>query len=190
MKTKYTSEIFDVLRRGQFICSNSPNESIQTLYKVLEDREIFEDLYEYFYQINYILEEGNEYFYFSRTEKNVDLDRKLDKAFNWIDILDFFKTFDSSFNVGFRFSPADIVNQLKNNADLKTKLDNLKKIGADKKNYTDRIKKIIEKLEKDNFINLESEISETYKVLTSFNYLKDIINTINIPQEIENEIPE
>lgn len=189
-KYKYTSEIFDVLRKGQFICSNSPNEDIQTLYKVLEDKNTFDDLYEYFYQINYILEQGNEYFYFSRIEKNVDLDRKLDTAFGWIDTFDFFKTFDSSFDVGFRFSPSDIVNQLKNNADLKSKLDSFKKIGTDKKNYTERVKKIIEKLEKDNFIALENEISETYKVLSSFNYLKDIISTINIPEEIENEIPE
>ena len=189
MITKYTSEIFDVLRKGQFICSNSPNEQIQTLYKVLEDDNIFKDLYEYFHQINYILEQGNQYFYFSRLENNVDLDRKLEKAFNWIDILDFFKTFDSSFDVGFRFSPSDIVNQLKNNADLKIKLDSLKKISGDKKTYSDRIRKVIEKLEKDNFITLENEFSETYKVLTSFNYLKDIITAINIPEEIENEIP-
>jgi len=190
MITKYTSEIFDVLRRGQFICSNSPNEHIQTLYKILEEHDTFEELYDYFYQINYTLEQGNEYFHFSRNENNVDLDRKLEKAFYWIDILDFFKTFDSSFDVGFRFSPSDIVNQLKNNADLKTKLESLKKISGDKKNYTDRIKKLIERMEKDNFITLENEISETYKVLTSFNYLKDIITTINIPEEIENEIPE
>ena len=190
MTTKYTSEIFEVLRRGQFICSNSPDEHIQTLYRVLEDEDIFDDLYKYFFQINYILEHGNEYFYFSRSEKNVDLDRKLNKAFGWIDILDFLKTFDSAFDVGFRFTPSEIVNQLKNNADLKTKLDNLKKISADKRNYSDRIKKIIETLERDNFIALENEISETYKVLTSFNYLKDLITTINIPEEIENEIPE
>lgn len=190
MITKYTSEIFNVLRRGQFICSNSPDDDIQKLYKVLEDDEIFEDLYQYFHQINYILEQGNEYFYFSRIENNTDLDRKIEKAFSWIDILDFFKTFDSSFDVGFRFSSSDIVNQLKNNADLKTKLEKLKKIDVNIKSYSDKIKKLIEKLEKDNFITLENEISETYKVLTSLNYLKDIITTINIPEEIENEIPE
>jgi hypothetical protein len=78
----------------------------------------------------------------------------------------------------------------KNNADLKTKLDNLKKISTDKKSYLDQIKKLIEKLEKDNYITLENEISETYKVLTSFNYLKDLVNTINIPEIIANEIPE
>ena len=190
MTTKYTSEIYEILRRGQFICSNSPNEQIQTLYKVLEDQEAFEELYEYFYRINYVLEQGNEYFYFSRIENNVDLDRKLEKAFNWIDILDFFKTFDSSFDVGFRFSPAEIANQLKNNADLKTKLESLKKVSVDKKNHLENIKKIIDRMKNENFISLENEISETYKVLTSFNYLKDIITVINIPEEIENEIPE
>lgn len=190
MYTKYTSEIFNVLRKGEFICSNSPKDNIKKLYRVLEDEEEFENLYEYFYQINYILEQGNEYFYFSRIENNADLDKKLEKAFNWIDILDFFKTFDSSFDVGFRFSPSDIVNQLKNNADLKSKLEKLKKVSKDKKTNSERIKKIIEKLEKDNFVTLENEITETYKVLTSLNYLKDIITAINIPEEIENEIPE
>lgn len=190
MITKHTSEIFDVLRKGQFICSNSPNDTMQKLYRVLEDADIFEELYAYFYEINYVLEQGNEYFHFSRAEKHADLDRKLEKAFGWIDVLDFFKTFDSAFDVGFRFSPSDIVNQLKNNADLKIKLERIKKIGVDKKSYSERIKKIIERLEKDNFITLENEITETYKVLTSLNYLKDIITTINIPEEIENAIPE
>lgn len=190
MVTKYTSDIFEILRRGQFICSNSPDEHIQTLFKVLEDKNTFEYLYQYFYQINYILEQGDEYFYFSRpNEKNIDIERKIERAFDWIDILDFLKTYDTAFSVGYRFTVYEIHNQLKNNADLKTKLENLKKIGSDKKKYQERITKIIEKLEKDNFISLENDITETYKVLTSFNYLIDLINTINIPEETANEIP-
>lgn len=190
MKTKYTSEIFEVLRRGRFICSNSPDDRIKMLYNILEEEEIFYELQNYFAHINYNFEHGNEYFYFSRLESNTDLDRKLNKAFGWIDFLDFLKTFDASFDVGFRFSPAEIVNQLKNNADLKNKLDNLKRLGADKKNYSERVKKIIEQLVKDDFVALENEMSETYKVLTSFNYLKELVTAINIPEEIEHEIPE
>lgn len=191
MATKYRSNIFEILRKGLFISSNSPDDKIQTLYKILEDDDTFEDLYEYFYQINYILERGDEYFYFSRpNEKSINLERKIERAFGWIDILDFFKTYDSSFDVGFRFTPSEIDSQLKNNADLKTQLDNLKGTGYDKKNNLDKIKKIVEKLERDNYVTLENEMSETYKVLTSFNYLKDLINTINIPEDIANEIPE
>ena len=188
--TKYTFKIFEVLRKGQFICSNSPTDDIKTLYKVLDDDDTFVELYEYFIEINYLLERGNEYFYFSRNEKNTDLERKLEKAFDWIDVIDFFNAFNSSFDVGFRFTPSEIHSQLNINADLKFKLENLKTIKLEKKNYLERIKKIIEKLEKDNYISLENELSETYKVLTSFHYLKDLINTINIPESIENEIPE
>jgi len=190
MITKYASEIFEILRKGQFISSNSPNEDIQALYRIIDDEDTFDDLQEYYYQISYILEKGDEYYYFSRKEKKIDLERKIDKAFDWIDIVDFFKTYNSSFDVGTRFTPSEIHNQLKNNADLKSKLENLKKVKASKKSYLDRINKLIEILEKENFITLENEILETYKVLTSFNYLKDLINSINIPEDIENEIPE
>ena len=187
--TKYTFKIFEILRKGQFICSNSPNDDIKILYKILDDDDTFMELYNYFIEINFVLERGNEYFYFSRNEKNSDLERKLDKAYDWIDIIDFFNAYNSSFNVGFRFTPSEIHNQLSINAVLKSKLDNFKIAKLEKKNYIERIKKIIEKLEKDNFISLENELSETYKVLTSFNYLKDLINTINIPESIDNEIP-
>ncbi len=191
MKTRRTSEIFEILRRGQFICSNSPDESVQTLYRVLEDEEIFEELSDYFSQINYSLERGDEYFCFSRpTPKKDDLERKLEKAFGWIDILDFFKTYDSSFDVGYRFSPSEVDAQLKNNADLKKKLESLKTITSDKKNNLDRVRKVVDKLEKDGYLKLENESAETYKVLTSFNYLKELINSITIPEEIANEIPE
>ena len=79
--TKYTFEIFEVLRRGQFICSNSPDDEIQTLYKILEDEDTFNDLYDYFHQINYVLEQGDEFFYFSRNEKNIDLERKIENKY-------------------------------------------------------------------------------------------------------------
>lgn len=193
MLSKHTATIFETLRKGHFISSNSPNEKIKTLYKTLDDEETFEQLYDYFYPINYILEQGDDYFYFSRPrEKNIDLERKINKAFEWIDILDFFKTYDSSFDVGVRFTASEIDSQLKNNADLKNKLKNLKGIGKENKEIKtlDSIKKIIDKLVKDNYISLENELTETYKVLTSFHYLKDLIDSINIPQETENEIPE
>ncbi len=188
---KQKAEIFEILRRGQFISSNHPNDKIQNLYRYLENEQHYDELYEFFLDINYVLEKGNDYFYFSRVENKTDVERKLEKAFNWIDILDFFKTFDSSFSSGFRFSPAEIANQLNTNADLKSKLNSLKRINKDKKyNYTEQIKKIIESLEREGFIALENEISEQYKVLTSFNYLEELISTINIPEDIDNEIPE
>ena len=187
---KHTAEIFEILSKGQFICSNSSKDFIRKLYSIIEEEGNFDDLYDYFQNINFILEKGDEYYYFSRNETNVNLERKIETAFKWIDIIDFFKTFDNSFGAGYRFTPSEINVRLNTDADLKSKLDSLKKYAPKKSNYSEIIKKIIELLEKDNFIELQDEISNTYKVLASFKYLEQLILTINIPEEIANEIPE
>lgn len=186
---KSTAEIFEVLSKGKFICSNSSKDLYRKLYAVLEDEDHFELLTSYFGNINFILEKGNGYFYFSRNESKVNLERKLEIAFKWIDILDFFKTFDHSFGSGFRLSIADITVRLNTDADLKSKLTALKKI-TKKTNYTEAVSKLVDYLLKDNFVELQDEITNTYKVLSSFEYLEELIMTLHIPEDIANEIPE
>ncbi|HSV09478.1 MAG TPA: hypothetical protein VLI68_01840 [Hanamia sp.] len=187
---KHTATIFEILSKGQFICSNSSDELIRKLYNTIDDEEIFEFLYEYFLNINFILERGNEYFYFSRMENKTDLERKIEQAFKWIDILDFLKTYDNSFGAGYRFSPSDILVKTKVDAELKTKLESLKKYSAGKEKHLEIIEKILETLEKDKFIEMENTITHQFKVLTSFHYLEQLVMTIHIPEETINEIPE
>lgn len=186
---KHTAEIFEVLSKGKFICSNSSNALNRKLYGVLEDENHYEQLTSYFENINFILEKGDGYFYFSRNESKVNLERKLEIAFKWIDILDFFKTFDPSFGSGFRFSIADITVRLNTDADLKAKLTALKKV-TKKTNFTEAVSKLVEILIRDNFVELQDEISGTHKVLSSFAYLEELILAIHIPEDIANEIPE
>ncbi|MCH5597251.1 hypothetical protein [Niabella ginsengisoli] len=45
-------------------------------------------------------------------------------------------------------------------------------------------------LVKDKFIDIEDPNFQRYKVLASFKYLEQIVMTINISEEIKNEIPE
>lgn len=184
-----TAEIFKILSKGQFISSNSSDKTINTLYNVIEEDENFEILYEYFLNINFILENGDEYFYFSRPENKVDLETKIETAFRWIDIIDFLKTFDNTFSIGYRFTPSDILVRIKTDAELETKLDSLKKYN-DKEKHQDILDKILKKLIDETFIELENEIKHQYKVLASFKYLEQLILTINIPDEVKNEIPE
>ncbi|WP_221390308.1 condensin complex protein MksE [Dyadobacter sp. NIV53] len=185
---KQTSDIFELMNKGQFICSNSTDDKLRKLYTVIDEN--FDDLYDYFIAINFILEKGDEYFMFTRKENKTDLERKLEAAFKWIDILDFFKTFDNSFGSGYRFSPSDILVKLSVDADLKIKLEGLKKYTPGKEKHADIIDKILDILEKDNFIDLENEISTSYKALASFNYMEQLILSINIPETVVNEIPE
>lgn len=186
-KHPQTAEIFKRLRQGKFICSNSPDVEVRRLYDYLDNEANFERLYDYFLDIDYVLSMGEEFFYFARLNPPKDeLSRKLEQAFDWIDWLDFFKAYDSAFDVGHRFSPSDIDGQLKNNADLKHKLERLR-LGKDAKTYAARIEKLIKRGVDENFIALESELTQTYKVLTAFNYLKDLINAINLPEDEEDD---
>ncbi len=178
---KQTAAIFEKLSKGQFICSNAGNDEERRLYNVID--EFFDDLLEYFSAINFTLEKGNEYFYFTRPEARADLERKIEAAYKWIDILDFFKTFETTFGAGFRFTPSDILVRVNVDATLKNKLESLKKYTKED-TYMASIQKIIDLLRRDNFVELENEINMMYKVLTSFAYLEELILSINLPTEV------
>lgn len=196
--TKYTTEIFEILSKGNFISANSSDPLIQKLYGIIDEEENFEPLYDYFAGINFRLERGDDYFYFSRDTSKANLEKKIEAAYKWIDIVDFFKTFDSAFGVGFRFTPADINVKLKTDTDLKNKLDSLQKTFG-RKNHAGEVKKtsygeiisrLVEQLRSQNFVELQDEVLKNYKVLTSFRYLEELILRIDISEEIEDEIPE
>lgn len=190
---RQTGEIFEILSSGQFICSNSADSRISKLYDVIDDNEKCELLYEYFSVIGFLLEKGDEFYYFSRkNESKADLERKLETACKWIDILDFFKTFDNAFVSGYSFTTQEIVVQIKIDAVLKSKADGLRKVFKldDKTPYDEVITKVTDSLCKDGFAEIENEILKSYKILSSFKYLEELVTNINIPEEVQNEIPE
>lgn len=175
---KHTSDIFEILSKGQFICSNSCNNHISKLYNIIDEH--YDELYDYFKAINLILEKGDEYYMFTRVENKTDLERKIEAAFKWIDILDFFKSFDHSFGAGYRFTPSDILIKLSVDVDLKNKLEGLKKYAGGKEKHAEILDKILDQLRRDNFIDLENDIANGYKTLSSFHYLEQLILSINI----------
>lgn len=186
--TNYTAEIFDALTKGNFICSNSTDPLQSLLYTVID--EDFDQLFTYFSSINFILERGDEYFYFSRTESKASIESKIEHAFAWIDLVDFFITYDNGFAPGFRFTPSDIQQQVKVDVSLKDKLEIMKRLTGDG-SYAERINNLIKNhLVKNGYAELENELTNQYKVLASFNYIKQLIISIQIQEETANEIPE
>jgi hypothetical protein len=169
---KQTSDIFELLSKGNFLCSDSAEDHNRKLYNIAETH--FEDLHEYFMAIDFVLERGDEYFYFSRKELKADLERKIEQAYKWIDIVDFCKTFDNAFGAGFRFSPSQIDQQLRVDASLKDKLDSMKRLVGDG-SYSERIKKLINELCNYGYAELENEILQQYKVVASFKYIEQLI---------------
>lgn len=186
----HTSVLFDYLQKGQFICSNSCDETVRDMYEMIDDN--FEALSLYFLQIGYTLERGNEYFYFSRTEPRATLEQKILRAYYWIDVLDLFKTYDETFSAGCRFQPEQILVEANINVALQNKLDGMRKHFSDREVRKDVLDNIIRQLAKESFIELENEKSNTYKVLSAWHYLERLIESIQIFDETEeeNEKPE
>ena len=84
---RYTKEIFDILSKGGFISQNSISQQRSHLYDAIEDD--FNDYQEYFSGIGFLLEGGNGYYYFSRTENRMELTDKVQRLALWIDRVDF-----------------------------------------------------------------------------------------------------
>lgn len=190
---RQTADIFELLSKGQFICSNSSDIRTAKLYEIIDDTDNFETLSDYFDAINFVLEKGDEFYYFSRkNESKADLERKLETAYKWIDILDFLKAFDPNFVSGYSFTPMQIATEVSVQAVLKNKADSLKNVLKldEKTPYLDVVNKIIKSLCDDGFAEEENEILKSYKALSSFKFLEELVNNINIPEEIQHEIPE
>lgn len=183
-----TNDIFERLSKGQFICSNSTNEHICRLYDIIQENEA--TLYDYFLAINFVLEKGEDHFYFSKKEGKVDIENKIARAEKWIDLIDFVKSYDNSFTNGYRFYPNDIEVKIRVDISLRDKLDNLKRHIGEGKTNDEKINFLVKTLEKEGFVELENDISNQYKVVAAFKYVEQLILSINIPEEIQNEIPE
>ena len=164
-----TALIFEYMQKGQFICSNSTDIDLRDMYNMIDE---------------------NYESYFSRTESKTTLEQKILRAYYWIDVLDFFKTYDETFGAGFRFQPEQILVEANINVLLQNKLDGIRKHFSDKDIRKDVLDNMIRLLAKESFIELENEKTNTYKVLTSWHYLEKLVDSINIFEDIEDEKPE
>ena len=185
----YTEEIFSILSRGGFISNNSVQARMKRYYDAIEDQQA--DYDEYYSGIGFHLEAGDGYFFFTRKEAKVDLQRKLEAVSKWIDYLAFLKTYNSAFGPGLVFSAADIVVRI--NCDMELK-ELAGKLFSEKKSYDETVDKLVAELERMGFIEQQNELEKTWKVLASFHYIEELIDCISITEEESeekksNEIP-
>lgn len=182
---KYTKEIFDILSRGGFICSNSVRRQTKTIYDAIEDN--YEEYREYYSGIGFNLESGNGYYYFTRQESRVELDAKLDRFVRWIDRLDFLKTFNNVFGPGFTFRTSNILEQIAADMELKEKAMHLY---AEKLKLDEVVDKLVDELEKIGFVEKENELDWTWKVTSAFHYIEELVDCLTVSEEVRNEVLE
>ena len=179
-----TQKVYERLIRGGFLAVDSSKTDIKHLYQDVEEN--YEEYVEFFKQIGFSLESGNGYFYFSTiNESKTDIERRLTAFCKWIDYLDFLKTFDTTFSVGYQFSKARIVNEIDVNADLK---DKARHLFSQQMPFPEKVDKLIGELDTMGFAELIEEETATYKVTSAFRYAEDLVNLLTIYNE--DEIPE
>lgn len=172
---RYTKEIFDILSRGGFISQNSISVQRAHLYDVIEDD--FQKYQEYYQGIGFLLEGGNGYYYFSRTENKVELADKIQRFATWIDRLDFLKTFNQTFGSGFSFRKSNILEKFSSDIELKEKA---RYLYPDIKTNDEKMEKLIGDMERQGFVELENELDGTYKVTAAFHYIEELIDCLTI----------
>lgn len=181
---KSSKEIFDILSKGEFIPQNSVDAVRRRYFDLIEDD--FDSYREYYEGVGFVLNGGNGYFYFSRNEPRIQTVDKLTRFCDWIDRLDFMKTFNSAFESGFIFTKAKIQSQISCDMELK---DKSAKLYSDKKTNAEIVDKLVDDFVKMGFVELENELEGTYKVTAAFHYLEELVNSLNIVEDAD-EIPE
>jgi|AntAceMinimDraft_17_1070374.scaffolds.fasta_scaffold00162_11 hypothetical protein len=178
-----TQNIFEILTKGHFISEDSEISEIKELYKVIDENNNYELLLDYFSHIGFQLIKGNSYYYFAKNENNKKIEDKLKSLYKWIDIINFFMSYGESMNEHFSngkiFTPNEIFTQCKVNNALLEKLNDIKLTKSIEKPL-DKIIRLIEELKKATFVDVYNDFHDEYKVLASFNYLEQLINTIDI----------
>ena len=88
---------------------------------------------------------------------------------------------DNGFGVASKFSIADIESKVLVDPLLKNKISSMKYEG---KNH-DRIEKMINDMKRYGIVELVDEVTNTFKVLDSYDYLQQLIMRIHVPDVVE-----
>lgn len=172
-----TAKIFEWLSKGLFINSQSANKEQEELYEVIATN--YEALQAYFQPLNFQLERGPSYFFFSRTIAKTSLEDKLTKLYRYIDALDFFLSYAPGFGVGYRFETEKILLACQEDRLLKRKLRSL---DSRTDQIPDKLKRVLDMLAKDQFIEAEDDAKKSYRVLHAFEYLETLLKRIQIDE--------
>lgn len=176
-----TAEVFEVLSRGGFICSNAVTAGDRYLFQYIEERE--EQLGKTVSEVGFRLETGNGYYYFSRENEDTQKkENKIVRALRWLDILAFFTTHRKDLCRGARLSPLDMAGQIDINSSLKDQLAALQR-GAGKKNYAEQLDALFNELKREGFIELENESTQTWKLLDAWDYMEQMVMAVSIADD-------
>ena len=174
-----TQKIHERLSRGAFITADSTDLYVKHLFIDIEEN--YGDYSEYFKDLGLRLDGGEGYYFFSRfREPKPSMEQKLQSFAQWVDIIDFLKTFDISFGVGYSFRAAEIMERINLDIELREKA---RKLFRKQKTNQDIVDKLLEELTSKGYAELVNEQDGSYKVTSAYRYAEDLVDLITIYNE-------
>jgi len=174
-----TQKIYERLIRGAFISVDSTDMEVKHLYADIEEN--LTDYDSYVKELGLKLEVGEGYFYFSRMrESKLTIEQKLQSFAQWVDILDFLKTYDVTFSTGFQFRSTNILERINLDVELR---DKARKLFRKQNTNQEIVDKLMSELTGMGYIEIINEQDGTYKVTAAFRYAEELVNLITIYNE-------
>ena len=98
----------------------------------------------------------------------------------WVDILDFLKTYEITFSTGVQFRSTHILERINLDVELR---DKARKLFRKQNTNQEVVEKLISELTGMGFAEIVNEQDGTYKVTAAFRYAEDMVNLITIYNE-------
>ncbi len=172
------------MSKGGFLSVDSTDQEVKHLYDDIEEN--YTDYEAFFLELGLHIEAGDGYYYFARTqEAKLTIEQKLQSFAQWVDILDFLKTYDITFSTGFQFRSTHILERINLDVELR---DKARKLFRKQNTNQEVVDKLIDELTGMGFAERINEEDGTYKVTAAFRYAEDLVNLITIYNE--EEVPE
>lgn len=179
-----TQKIYERMSRGGFLSFDSIDQEVKHLYDDIEEN--FPDYETYFLELGFRLEAGDGYYYFARTQEGKQtIEQKLQSFAQWVDILDFLKTYDITFSTGFQFRSTHILERINLDVELR---DKARKLFRKQNTNQEVVDKLVSELTSMGFAEIINEEDGTFKVTAAFRYAEEMVNLITIYNE--EEVPE
>ncbi len=172
---QHIEKIYQIIIKGGYINENSSKNGNSELYDAIVSKE--SELRAYFRPLGYALIRREGYYYFARNDAS-DGEAALEQIVDYIEIANFFKTLDSNFSVGYRFSLTSMEQQLNSNLELQNLSLKMKGIKAD--DNREFIQKIVDRLRKDGFVEEQNSANGEFIVLNSYEYIETFLGEVEV----------
>lgn len=175
-----TAIIFEILKDGSIISSNSKDEQIRSIVYRLSDNNVFEEVQEVFQQLGFKLVHEDNCFYLSKQSyfKDKEQDKFIKKYRDSFLALSIVKYFFQGISSGREFSKSSLIAKANNNLDVQVK-ETLEYLTKKEDDLSGSMEVVLKILRENRIIErIDKKNEDKYFVLDAIGYFNSILKQL------------